>query len=180
MDRKQKERLRFYLKARKRAEQVLAARRAAEQQKLEYQQRKEASQDLQERYTEQLTALAQECGVMALAEAAARERAGSLTCRVSFYLDYGIASSHLQHAIGLKDQAVLRASHMVLAIRWDAQGTPREAEIRVYPKGYITFHNSFVPVYPFVWRRFPGVLRKMLEWALAHPTDAPAPVKEKE
>ncbi len=177
MDRKQKEKLRFLLKARKRADKVLAKRREAERKKLEHDQRMQANQALVKEYTRQLTALAQDSGILSLAEQAALQRGGSLSQAVSCYIHYGLSSSSLQHATGVGSPGELRASHLALRIIWEESGASKEMEIRVHANGSITFHNSFLPVFPFVWRSSPQLLQKMFAYALNHPGSPAIPSK---
>jgi hypothetical protein len=175
MDRKQKERLRFYLKARKRADKVLTSRREAQQQKLDHEQRLQSNQELRKQYAQELTALAQESGILSMAEQAALTRRGSLAQEVSYYVFYGLSSSSMQHATGVGTQGELRASHLALRITWEEAGMMKQVEIRVHKKGYITFHNSFLPILPFIWRVYPQVLQKMLASALSHPGSGAGP-----
>lgn len=177
MDRKQKEQLRFLLKARKRADKVLAKRREAERIKQEHQNRLANNQELMKQYAQQLTDLARECGMLSMAEGAALQRGGSLAQDMSYYVDYGMSSSNLQHAIGVADKGVLCASHLALRITWEAGGALNEAEIRVHKNGSITFHNNILPVFPLIWRIYPAILQKMLASAMNHPHTPAAPPK---
>ncbi len=173
MDRKQKEQLRFYLKARKRADKVLEARREALQKKQDHARRSEANQALLTRYTEELTALAEACGILRLARQAAEARGGSLRQEVSYYMDYGMANSNFQRAF-TEDTGQLRASHLALRISWMEGDGLKTAEIRVYANGQVRFHNSWLPVLPVMWRWRPKLLHAMLDSALIHPQTAPA------
>jgi hypothetical protein len=189
MDRKQKEQLRFLLKARRRADKVLAQRRDAEREKLERQTRQEADQARMKQAAEALTSLAQECGILALVEQAALARGGSLKKEVHYYTDYGFNSSHLHRAVMEPNLGELRVAYLALRITWDAGGTgssagtscstgsPCEAEVRVRRRGQITFHNNILPVFAFIWRRYPALLGRMLTSALAHPGH-PAPPEQ--
>ncbi|PKO16355.1 MAG: hypothetical protein CVU39_08300 [Chloroflexi bacterium HGW-Chloroflexi-10] len=178
MDRKQKEKLRFLLKARKRADKVLAKRLEAEQKKRDIKTRKEANQELIKQFTEELTVLAQECGILALVRQAALDRGGNLAQQVSYYMDYGFSTSRLQqHVLELENQGVLRASYLTLRISWGQPDTLYVAEIRVYKNRQIRFHNFILPVFPFIWRRNPRLLQKMLTKALEHPRQYFAQVK---
>jgi len=169
MNQKQKDQLRTLLKARKRAEKVLAARHEAEEKKQQYQQRKAANQELIRQYTQELDALAQESGILTLAEQAAAERGGMLEHKVSFYKDYGMASSRMQHYVTSPDHGELRVSHLAIRVIWGEPGALKEAEVRIHRKGLITFHNFVLPVLPLVWRRRPGLLLTLLNRALDHP-----------
>lgn len=169
MDRKQKEQLRVLLKARKRADKVLALRQEAVLKKQNHDKRLKASQELKKQYTQELTALAQESGILALAEQAALQRGGSLAKEVSYYLNYGLSGSSFPNPLGIAGQGELRAAHLALRIRWEADGACYEAEIRVHKNGMVTFHNSRLPVFPFIWRRRAQLLQKMLDSALKHP-----------
>lgn len=179
MDPKQKKRLDILLKARKRAEKVLAERREAEQKKRDHQMRKEANQELMKRYTMELNAIAQESGILALAEQAAQERGGHLAQQVSYYVDYGPSTSILHLSLVTEVQGELRASYLSLRIIWGQPEALQEVEVRVYPNGQITYHNCILPVFPFLWRRYPQLLPKMLKRALEHPRPAPSPEKKK-
>lgn len=178
MDRKQKEELRFLLKARKRADKVLAQQREDAQKKLDYKMRKEANHELMEQYTQELTALARESGILAMAEQAALALGGSLTKQVSYYIDYGFSTSSLQHILAIEDQGKLRASHLALRIIWGQTDALLEAEIRVHQNGQITYHNCILPVFPFFWRHYPQLLKKMFTSALEHPRPSSEPVKK--
>jgi len=169
MDRRQKEELRFLLKARKRAEKVLAARREAEQKKLEYKLRKDANQELMKQYREELTSLAEECGILAMAEQAAAQRGGSVSQQVSYYLDYGMVSSSVEHILVMEERGELRAAYLVLKFSWQEAGVLNEVEIRVHKHGQITFQHCFLPIFRFVWRCKPEWLQKMFTRALEHP-----------
>src|SRR5512133_2454100 len=147
MDQKQKERLRILLKARKRADKVLAGRREAERKRLEHNQRKQANQVLMQQYTSELTALAQESGILAVAEQAAHLCGGALAQEVSYYIDYGLSSTNLHQAILDAAQGELRASHLALRITWGESGALKEVEIQVHKNGLITFHNSPLPIF---------------------------------
>ncbi len=177
MDRKQKERLRFYLKARKRADQVLEKQREIKRKKLDHEKRLETNHELMRQYTQELTALAQQSGILSMAEQAALQRGGSLAQEVSYYMDYGLNSSNLQHVTGIADQGVLRASHLALRITWEQDGESNEVEARVHKTGSITFHNFFLPVLPIIWRWKPQLLQMMLTRALQHPRAPSGPAK---
>lgn len=178
MDQKQKERLRVLLKARKRADKVLAQRREVERKKQDRDKRLEANQELMKQYTQELTALAQESGILSMAEQAALRCGGSLAQEVSCYIYYGISGSSFQNALGAAHPGELRASHLALRITWEEVGVSNEAEIWVHKKGQITFHNSFLPIFPFIWRRNPRLLQKMLASAMKHPRP-PAPLAKR-
>lgn len=169
MDKKQKERLRFLLKARKRADKVLAERREAVRKKQEHDQLLEANQALMKQYTLELTNLAQDSGILSMAEQAALLRGGSMVQQVSYYVDYGLNSSRLVQTYAVAEHGDLRASHLALRITWEETGTMNEVEVRVHKKGQITFHNFFLPIFPFIWRGHPQVLQKLLASALDHP-----------
>ncbi len=177
MDRKQKEQLRFYLKARKRADKVLEARREALQKKQDHARRSEANQALLARYTGELTALAEACGILRLARQAADARGGSLRQEVSYYMDYGMANSNFQRAF-TEDTGQLRASHLTLRITWIDGDAVKTAEIRVHANGQVRFHNkSWLPVLPVMWRWRPQLLHAMLDSALNHPRTENPPAK---
>lgn len=175
MDRKQKEQLRVLLEARKRADKVLADRRENERKKAALSAMKAANQERMKQYARALTAQAEVSGLLALAEQAARQRGGILKKEVGYYVDYGFNTSNLQRALVAveqgHDQGELRASHLSLRIIWGEH----EAEARVHRGGRITFHNSLLPVFPILWRRFPKILEWMLERALGKPRRAKAP-----
>lgn len=177
MDRKQKERLRFYLKARKRADQVLEKQREIKRKKLDHEKRLETNHELMRQYAEELTALARQSGILSMAERAALQRGGSLVQEVSYYIDYGLNSSNLQHVTGVADKGVLRASHLALRITWEQDGEPNEVEVRVHKTGSITFHNFFLPVFPIIWRWKPRLLQTMFASALQHPRAPSVPAK---
>lgn len=169
MDRKQKEQLRILLRARKRAEKVLAERRALQQEKLERNLQKAANQELMQQYGQTFAALAERSGILALAEQAARERNGRMTTKMSYYLDFGIHTSRLHRAVMTYKDGVLRASHLSIFVNWGEGKGRQEVEIRYNKNHAITFHNSHVPVFSFIWKHFPKVLPKMLADAMAHP-----------
>lgn len=173
MDRKQKERLRTLLKARKRADKVLARRRETAQAKEVHQQRLDARQELKRRYSEELTGLAQESCILPMAEQAALRCGGTLAQEVSYYIDYGLSSSSLRNPSGAAGQGTLRAAHLTVTITWEADGAHKEAQIRVHKNGWITFHNSFFPVFPLIWRWDSQLLQKMLASAMKHPKQHP-------
>lgn len=177
MDRKQKERLRFLLKARKRADKVLSARREAQRKKQEHAQRTQANQDLLRRYTSELNLLAEQCGILILAEQAASLCGAELAQNVSYYMDYGLSDSNFQRAFVEEKSGELKVSHLAIRVIWQEAGDLLEAEIRVHKNGQVTFHNSFIPVFPFIWRRYPHVLQKMLTSAMQHPRPCSAPCK---
>lgn len=169
MDRKQKEQLRVLLKARKRADRVLAERRAAQQEKLERKMHQVANQELMRQYTEVFTALAERSGILALAEQAARACNGRVTTRMSYYIDYGFNINRLQLTVMTYKDGVLRASHLGIFIDWCEGQETHEVEIRYQRGDVITFHNSRWPVFPFIWKHFPKILPRMLADAMAHP-----------
>lgn len=177
MDKKQEEQLKILLKARKRAEKVLAERKAAEQKKLEEKQHKQATQEKLKQYGRELTEKAQECGMMAAAEQAAKERNGELKKQVSYYMDYGLSTSNLHRALNIPEYGELRASHLSLRIIWNQADAWKEAEIRVYYSGQVTFHNFILPVFPFIWRRKPEWLRRLLLRALQNPRPTTQPAQ---
>jgi hypothetical protein len=177
MERKQKEQLRTLLKARRRANKVLAERREAQQKKLERAKRIETNQERKQQFTQQLTLLAEQSGILYLAEQAALLRGGSLSKELSCYVDYGLSSSCLQQACMDAAQGELKPSHLALFIRWEASGAPQEVEVRVHKNGEITFHNSPVPILPVLYRFFPHLLHVMLDSALAHPRPAALALK---
>lgn len=178
MDRKQKEQLRFYLKARKRADKVLAKQHETKQKKIDHDRRKEANQELLQAYTRDLNGLAQESGILSMAEQAARSRGGSLSQEVSCYVDYGLNSSCLQQAIMDSNQGKLCVSHLALQITWESAGILNEAEIRVHKNGQITFHHIPLPVFSFIWKRYPQLLQQMLDGSIKHPRPASLPAKK--
>lgn len=177
MNRKQKEQLRFLLKARKRADKVLAERREAKLKKLDHERRLEANQELKKQYTQDLTALAEESGVLAMARNAALQRGGDMTQQLSCYVDYGINSSRLVQTYAVAEHGELRPSHLAVRVTWEESGIVNEVEVRVHRKGQITFHNSFLPVFRFVWHRYPRLLHYLFDSALAHPTCSSLPTK---
>lgn len=177
MNRKQKDELRFLLKARKRADKVLAKRREAEQKKLDYKMAKETNQELMERYSRELTALAQESGILAMAEQAAQDRNGNLVQQVSYYIYYGLSTNNLQRNVEISGRGELRAAYLALHIIWGQPDEMKEAEIRVHKNGQITFHTFVLPVFPFFWRRYPQLVRNMLTKALENPRPPSVPVK---
>lgn len=177
MDKKQKQRLRFYRKARRRANKVLAKRHELEHEKQVHEMRKETSQELKNRYTLELTTIAQESGILPMAELAALQCGGLLTQDVNYYIYYGPATSSLQQTAEIAQHGELRASYMALRITWGESETVNEVEIRVHKNGLITFHNSYLPLFRFVWRRNHQLLQKMLTSALEHPRQRTAPVK---
>lgn len=172
MDQKQKQELRFLLKARKRAEKVLAEQEKARQEKLNYEARKEANRRLMEQYAQELTVLARQSGILDLAEQAALKREGRLIQQLGCYVDYGLSTSCMQRALVAAEegnQAELRAAYLSLRIVWGQPEALKEAEIRVHRGKYITFHHLPLPIFPFIWRLNPQLLPYMLEAALAHP-----------
>lgn len=177
MDRKQKEQLRFFLKARKRAEKVLAERREAEQKKQDRKMRQEASQERMRQYSQDLILLAEESGLLAMAERAASERNGALKKQVSYYVDYGYSTNSLQKTVLPEEQGQLRASHLSLRITWGLPDALNEVEIRIHKSAQITFHNCILPLFPFIWRRNPQLLHRMFLRALEHPRQIAGPVK---
>ncbi len=176
MDRRQKEELRFLLKARKRANKFLAERREIEQEKLDRKLHKAANQELMRQYTQELTGLAEKSGILALARQASQAVGGSLSTKMGYYIDYGMNTSHLSGTFFTYKDSVLRASHLSVIINWEKGLEKAEIEIRVSRNGVITFHNSPLPIIPLVWTHFPKVLSKMLAAAMAHPRPPePAP-----
>jgi len=169
MDRKQKEQLDFLLKARKRSEKVLAERHAAEQAKLTRQEMKAANQESIRQWTAAYTAKAARSGILALAEQAAKDRGGHLFTRMSCWIDYGMSTSRYRTAILKTEDGKLRPAHLGIFIVWDSGENKKEIEIRIHRFGTVSFHNSILPVYPFIWKYFPAALEKMLASALAHP-----------
>ncbi len=174
MDRKQKEQLQTLLKARKRADKFLAERRAIQEEALERELRKAANQELMKQYTQTFTSLAEQSGILALAEQAAREHDGCVTTRMSYYRDFGINTSRMHRAVMTFRDSVLRASHLGIFISWSVGQEKYEAEIRYTKDHIITFHNSRLPVFSFIWKNFPKVLPRMVADAMAHPR-APEP-----
>lgn len=177
MDKKQKKQLRFYLKARRRADKVLAKRRELEREKQVHEMRKETNQELKTRYTLELTTIAQESGILPMAELAALQCGGMLLQEVSYYVYYGLATSSLQQTAEIAENGELRASYLALRITWGEPEPSNEVEIRVHKNGLITFHNSYLPLFRFVWRRNPQLLQKMLTSALEHPRQHTGPIK---
>ncbi|MRR31730.1 hypothetical protein EG834_15675 [bacterium] len=169
MERKQKDQLRILLEARKRADKVLAARRAVEQEKLDRQSMKAANQESIRQWTESYTAKAARSGILALAEQAAAERNGHLFTRMSCWIDYGMSTSRYRTAILSTKDGKLRPAHLAIMVVWDSAEGKKEIEIRIHRFGTVSFHNSILPVYPFIWKHFPAALQKMLANALAHP-----------
>lgn len=169
MERKQKEELRILLNARKRADKVLADRKARQQEMLDRSERKAANQELIRQYTLDLTARAESSGILALAQQATEARGGRMSTKLSCYLDFGINTSRVHRAVMTYKDCVLRASHLSIFINWVEGKEKREAEIRFHRNGAITFHHSPLPVYPILWRRFPRLLQSMLAGAMAHP-----------
>lgn len=175
MDRKQKEKLRYLVQARKRADKVLAKRHEVERQKLDHQKRLQASQELKEKYTRELTELAQECGILAMAEQAALQRGSTLEQTVSYYLYSGLTSNSSMKTLADFERGELRASHLALRFTWEDAGMANEVEIRMHKQGYITFHNFFLPIFPIFWRFYSPLLRNLLASAMAHPRQSPMP-----
>lgn len=175
MNEKQKEQLRILLKSRKKAEKVLAERRAAQQQKTEQNQRRQSNRELAQRYALELEDLARECGLLALAEEAAAMHGGSLDRQVSYYMDRGMSTACLQDALPEANKGELRASHLVLRVIWQEEKTTLEVEIHISKNGGVTFHNWPLPVFPFIWRRQPRVLPTLFARANRHPRRVSAP-----
>lgn len=169
MDPKQKKELQILLDARKRADKVLAERNAKQQDMLDRSEHKAANQALIHQYTLELTARAEKSGILALAQQAAEARGGRMSTKLSCYLDFGIHTSRIHRTVMTYKDCVLRASHLSVFINWVEDREKREAEIRFHRNGAITFHHSPLPIYPILWRKFPGVLPKMLAGAMAHP-----------
>jgi hypothetical protein len=169
MDRKQKEQLRILLQARKRADKVLAERRAIQQEKLDRKLQKEANQELMQQYSRDFMELAERSGILQLAEQAARRHNGSVTTRMGYYLDFGFNIGRLQRAMMTYRDGVLRASHLGIFITWFEGQEKRQVEIRYNKNHAITFHNSRLPVFSFLWKHFPKILPKMLADAMANP-----------
>ncbi len=180
MDRKQKEQLHTLLKARKRADKFLAERRAVQQEALERDMRKAANQELMQQYTLTFTRFAEQSGILALAEQAAREHDGCVTTKMSYYLDFGINTSRIHRAVMTFRDSVLRASHLGIFISWSEGQQKCEAEIRYTKNHIITFHNSRLPVFSFIWKNFPKVLPRMLADAMAHPRAPEPPISPRE
>ncbi len=177
MDKKQKEQLRILLKARRRANKVLAKRHELEREKQVYQARKETNEELKNRYILELTTIAQESGILPMAELAALQCGGLLTQDVSYYIYYGLATSSLQQTAEIAEHGELRATYLALRITWGEPECMNEVEIRVHKNGLVTFHNSYLPLFRVVWQRYPQLLQKMLTSALEHPRQRTAPVK---
>ncbi|GAP12407.1 hypothetical protein LARV_00142 [Longilinea arvoryzae] len=176
MDRRQKEELRILLKARKRADKVLAERREAAQEKLDRNMRKAANQELMQEYTRKFTALAEKCGILALAEEAARKVNGCFFTKMSYYIDYGMNTSHLSGAFFTYKDGVLRPAYLGIFITWDEGEAKKEVEIRYAKNGAVTFHHSRWPIFPFIWKNFPKVLPQMVDQAMKNPRKPePAP-----
>jgi len=135
----------------------------------EDQARKDAVQAVKDRYTHELTGLAQESGLLALAGQMAFERGGSLAQEVSYYVDYGHSPSCVPPNLVSGVPGNLCASHLVLRITWEPQDALLEAEVYIHKNGQVTFHNNPVPVFAFIWRRAPGLLPNMLKSAVEHP-----------
>jgi hypothetical protein len=180
MDRKQEENLRVLLEGRKRAEKVLAKRHEEEQKRLDEKIRQSANQEVLDRYTEKITELAQESGILAMVEQAVLDRKARLVKQAGYYVDYGFATSRLQaYILQLEDQGKLRVAYLALRIIWQEAALHNEVEVRVYLNGQITFHDWFLPVFPIFWRREPNLLQKRFTRALEHPRQKANPPKKK-
>lgn len=171
MDQKQKQEL----KASKRADKLLAEQQQVEREKQDYQQRITANIALKKQFTQDLTAIAQESGILALAEEAADTRGGRLVQEVSYFVDYGTAACCVPANVVDTRSGKLRAGYLALRITWEENGQMNEVEIQLAPNGQITFHNSLLPVFAFIWRRNPQILQTMLGSALEHPRTATSP-----
>ncbi len=169
MDRRQKEELRILLRARKRADKVLAARREAAQEKLDRSMRKAANQELMQEYTQQFTTLAEQCGILALVKEAAQKVNGCFFTKMGYYIDYGMNTSHLTGAFFTYKDGVLKASHLGIFVTWGEGEAKREVEIRYNRNGAITFHNSPLPVFPILRKIFPRLLPGMVDRAMRNP-----------
>lgn len=178
MNRKQKEQLRFYQNARKRADKVLAERREAQQKKLENAQRVEENRLLLERYTHDLTDLAQQSGILELVRAAALEMDGMFTSEVNCYVDYGISSSAFQRVLLETQRGTLKVAYLALRVRWPEGDLWNQVEVHVFPDGRITFHQFLLPVFPFFWRRNTRLLKFLMEDALRRPFHTAPPDDE--
>lgn len=169
MDRKQKDQLRILLNARKRADKVLAERKAAQEAQLERKEHIAANRELIHQFMEDFTRRAESCGILALVRQAAAARNGCVTTQMSCYLDFGTHTSRLHRTVMTYKDCVLRPSHLAIFIDWDEGKEKREAEIRYNRNGAVTFHHSPLPIFPIIWRKYPQVLDRMLAGAMAHP-----------
>ncbi len=173
LDAKQKQELQILLRSRKRANRTLAKRRAMERERQDWLARRENNLNLQTRYMQHLTEIARESTLLPMLEVAALQLGAHLTREVSYYLYFGFTTAALQFTKEVAREGKLRASYLDLRLTWDGGNHTNEAEIRIHMNGLITFHNSLIPIFRFVWRGHPDLLQKMLASALEHPRNKP-------
>jgi len=177
MDQKQKEELRILLKSSRRAKKVLAKRRAADRERRVQKMRQMSNFELMNQYSEELDELAQECSILPMIEIAALQLGAQLKREVSYYLYYGLGVSNLQQTDEVAKTGQIRASYLSLKLIWGETDVLNEAEVRVHLNGLVTFHNTPLPIFHFVWKRNPQILQRMLALALEHPRHRPAEAK---
>lgn len=169
MDDRQKKELQILLKSRKRGNKILARQRELRREQTEHHLHLEKNLALMEQYTQKLTTIAGECGLLQMVEKAAQYCNGTLLQKVSYYVDYGLAASSLALTDDVTEAGELKASYLALRITWGEPESMKEVEIHVHLNGMVTFHNSWLPVFRFVWRHSPSILKNRLANALQHP-----------
>jgi len=178
MDSKQKEELRILLKSSRRAKKVLAKRKAADRERRAQKMRQMSNFELMNQYSQELDELAQESTILPLIEVAALQLGARLKREVNYYLYYGMGVSSLQQTDQVAKTGQMRASYVSLLLTWGDGDVQNEVEVRVHMNGLITFSNSLLPIFPFIWRRNPHILQRMLALALEHPRQRPASIRK--
>jgi hypothetical protein len=173
LDARQKKELQILMKSRRRAKRILAKRRSLDRERQKRLDHRERNLLLKIEYSEHLTKLTQESTLLPMLEAAAQQLGARLTQEVSYYLYYGFGMFALQQTEEVASQSELRAGYLVLRLTWERENRINEAEIRIHMNGLITFHNSWIPIFRFVWGSRPWILHRMLDSALANPRSKP-------
>ena len=176
MDPKQEKQLQILLKARNRANKILAkqhkAREDAEKQRIHYLENWQSLRD----HGKLLLDISRECGLYTLMEAAAKDHGGKLIKEVNYFVDYGPGARYLAQTKEFQNIFVYRTTYLALIIQWEEAGLLKELEVRVRRNGLVTFHNSRFPVFRFMWVKNPDILRRKLENALLRPRNLRLPV----
>ena len=173
MDEKQKRELKILLRSRRRAKRMLAKRNILDRERKERLNRRERNLLLKNQYSQRLNELANESTILPMLEAAEQYLGACLTRTVSYYLYFGFGLLALQQTEEVAQESQLRAAYLDLLLTWNSGNQVNETEIRVHMNGLITFHNSLIPIFRFVWRNHPEVLQRMLDSALRNPRIKP-------
>jgi len=153
----------------------MAKQRAFERERLDRSKRRETNLTLMNEYTQKLTEIADQSNLLPMIEIAALQLKAHISRQVNYYLYYGLGASSLQQTEEVAREGQLRATYLSLKVTWEVPQIINEAEIRVHMNGLITFHNSLIPIFLFVWRHNPELLQRMLSSALEHPHQHPVP-----